>query len=123
MKIYSNTLQPADLHRASMGLPLYCSEIKPMLRPKLRTRGYKVHVLGYSRRSTNTGTHGASGESAATWDAHGQFFARVFALDPAALIVASLRYDGARDFHTQTANEYHPIGAWYDDPERVEKGD
>lgn len=123
MRIYSNTLTPADLHRASMGLPLYCWEVAPLARPKLRKQGWRVKVLGYSRRQTNSGNHGASGESSASWDDHGRWFARIFDLDPMALVVASARYDGRAEFHVKTGNKYHPIWDFYENKAQVEKGD
>jgi hypothetical protein len=123
MKIYSSMLTPQDLHRATIGIPLYLETVVAISRPKLRKHGYRVRALGYGARQANSGKYGASGESSASWDDHGTFFARIFEADPMALIVAVDRYDGRAEFHVKTGNKYHPIGAWYDDPKRVEKGD
>lgn len=104
MKIYSNVIPPWTL--GVLGKDLLQVFTVPIKVPRIRRQGYLVTASGNTTRWKNTGKHGASDLRAASWDQHGQWFARIFDRDPAAVIVANGRYDGREDFHAKTSGRY-----------------
>lgn len=106
MKLYSDHLELDDLHAC---LPCGCElEALRIARPRVRTRGWTVRLTAVSgARWTNTGTHGAGYDKAATWDQYGEWMAGLFDIDPHARIAF---YDGRADFHRQTRDQYVVAG-------------
>lgn len=110
MRIYSDKLTPEQIHNSAhgAGIAVFLCGIGPRVR--VRRNGWTADSRSSSlegRRWKNTGKYGADSEViAATWDQHGRWFARLFALDPNAVIVAAARYNGAQDFHSQTKGRY-----------------
>jgi hypothetical protein len=65
---------------------------------------YRLTPGANGARRRNTGTRGGErSEFAATWDEHGELFARLFERDPRAMIGP---YDGRADFHAKTQGAY-----------------
>ena len=87
MKIYSNVLTWGQLIDA---LPAdVIASIQVIRRPRVAARGWKVYLEGTGTRHTkkvNSGESGAGYHSAATYDDHGEWMARLFAIDPDARI-------------------------------------
>lgn len=86
-------------------------------RSRRRARGIEFRLAADplpGRRRRNTGQYGAedSGleclQAAATYDEHGELFAALFELDPAAIIGP---YAGRDEFHRKTADKYRPVAA------------
>lgn len=102
MKIYSDKLEQNDLLR---NVPVGCYlELEDIPKPRVRSRGWTARLLCPSgSRWTNTGTHGAGGEKAATWDQHGEWMEKLFRLDPSARISY---YDGREEFKRMTNGKY-----------------
>lgn len=93
MKLYSDTLTPADLYAACpKGVRVAILEVHP--RPRKRRNGYDVGLAGTSPYSSQL-----TGEKAATWDEHGIWMDRLFDKDPQ-MIVAT--YNGRDEFIEQT---------------------
>lgn len=105
MRIYSSRLTGGEIVDAGEGI--LRAAVQPIRSAKLRAQGWNVAAMGStSNRWKNTGNRGASALKAPTWDQYGHWFARLFTIDPDALIVAARRYDGAADFHHQTGQKY-----------------
>lgn len=110
MKIHSDILEYSDL----MGnLPSMIYADVKLAGSKSRQRAYEVGLCytgsggpGSGRRPKNNGTTGAGSDLAATWDEWGIWMAKLFAIDPDAIIGA---YRGRDDFYVQTMR-YIPRG-------------
>lgn len=106
MRLYSDTLTGGDLYAA---VPDGCTlDTIAIGRPRTRKHGWQARLTRPgSNRRTNTGTHGAGEERAATYQDHGVWMARLFEIDPDAKIT---QYDGREDFERQTrkATEWGP---------------
>lgn len=109
MKVYSDSLERGDLWEALPEVSLYLEAVT-IKRPRTRSRGWTVRLeaLRNSGHYRNSGQYGAEGTRAATWDEHGEWMARLFEKDPNAKITY---YDGAEDFHAQTAGKYRRVEA------------
>lgn len=108
MKVYSDKLDVLDLRAAVVGVPnVFVARIETMERTRLRTHGWKVQLgSSTSRRWRNSGTFGAmtwQDCAPATWDEHGAWMARLFDLDPDAIVA---NYRGRDDFHRSTRYQY-----------------
>lgn len=105
MKVYSDSLTQRDLDAAS-NIPAYYPEVKREWVGRLRERAYDVRLVGSSNRWRNSGVYGAESTRSATHDQHGEWMARLFEVDPDAIIVGDSRYEGRDDFHAQTEYRY-----------------
>lgn len=106
MRIYSDHLDEYSIHKAARGI-LFIDSARPLKRPRIRSRGWEVKTSGNTSRWKNSGRYGAERIPAASWDQHGQFFARLYAIDPAAWVAI---YQSAEDFSERTQGKY-PIPA------------
>lgn len=110
MRIYSDTLDVADLHEAARrvnddypGCVVYVSDdaklvdkrVRRIERAKLRSHRGIYH--------SNTGDHGAGSEMAASWTEWGWWLAYLFAWDPA---MRAGEYASVDDFHRKTGNRF-----------------
>jgi hypothetical protein len=104
VKIYSDKLGDAGIRAALARTPdpVYLERFEPVENPRIRAHGWDI-LLGRtgSARSFNSGTRGAKGEGAASWDDWGRFLAELFELDPDAEI-PSAKYHGLASFHAST---------------------
>lgn len=116
MKVYSDTLTPADFAHALQGAQaagligpsVFLAELdeKPA---RKAARLYVVQLAavskmpGEKRRRVNTGSTGAGDVFAATWDEWGYFMAEVFARDESAVFGP---YDGVDSFREMTKGAY-----------------
>lgn len=83
MKVYSNILTEDDL-RAALP-PEVGASIQVIRNPRVARHGYTVYLQGFGprhTRSVNSGENGAGYHKAATYDDHGEWFARLYAIDP-----------------------------------------
>lgn len=105
MKVYSDVLTPAMLADALPPDVTFAS-MRTIQRPRVRARGWEIHLEGLGARHTrrvNSGEYGAGYHAAATYDDHGWWMAALFAIDPDARI--SWWY-GANAFHAGTEYKY-----------------
>jgi hypothetical protein len=107
VKLYSNTLTLAQVRDA---VPAGCNgETIGIRTPRVRTNGWTVRLTKPGgTHYTNTGTHGAGAEKAASWDDHGVWMARLYELDPEMRVA---HYTSAEDFHEQTKEAYRVSSA------------
>ncbi len=104
MKIYSDVMTMGDLFRAAREYGnIWLDDVTEIKNPRVRKRGWIVRTCGNTNRKKNTGTRGAHDLTAATWDQHGEWFARLYLLDEDARIAI---YKDARDFHMRTEDKY-----------------
>ena len=103
MKIYSDTLTAHDLY-STLPAGMFIDDIDQIGRPQLRRKGWKLQTAGNGPRYKNNGRYGGAGVHAATYDDHGRWFARLYAIDPNALICY---YKNAADFHHKTSGKYN----------------
>jgi len=106
MKAYSDTLSLDDLRDCLP--PGIGMDATPMNRPRTRRHGWTIRLNDWSRRQhKNSGTHGAAtwDSPAASYDSHGEWMAKVYDLDPDAVIAV---YKSRDDFHRQTRGDYLP---------------
>lgn len=114
MKIHSDTLTESQLYTAKRGLPVYLETV--CVGSRSRNHGFLVRLSAdrddLHRRAANSGQYGASsntiGEVAATWDDWGVWIARLFLLDPNAIIGP---YKGRNHFYAETTNFVE--SSWY----------
>lgn len=106
MRIYSDVLSLGHLSYAARGTGVEVGWVAVILRPKLRRNGWRVQTGGNGPRWKNTGKYGASRERAAIWASHGKWLARLFELDPLAVVIGATRYAGREDFHGQTKGAF-----------------
>lgn len=112
MKLHTDTLTISDMHRAlTATVPAATLEAVEQ-GSRSRARGVTFRIAADARpgrRRRDDGRYGAEDAFmpaytyAATWDEHGAFFARLFTLDPEAIIGP---YKGRADFNRQTAYKY-----------------
>lgn len=112
MKIHSDILTKQDIIEAAtnadLGTSIYFTTLDAR-GSRSREHAFEFRLASNtSMRRSNSGTHGAGSDHAASWDDHGHFFARVFLADPEAKIG---RYDGEFDFHVQTDGLYTIVRA------------
>ncbi len=103
MKVYSDTLTRSDLLDA---LPrgVVIEHLSTISRPRVRSYGWNVRLgRPSSRRHFNTGQWGAGDYGAASYDDHGAWMVRLFAIDPDARLA---HWDGVDDFNTGTNGVY-----------------
>ena len=115
MKVYSDTITRADLFDCLPGD--VSAEVIEIRHARKRAHGFTVSLEGIGDRHyrrKNGGNYGASspGVMAATWDDHGVWMARLYELDPDALIAD---YAGRDDFERQT-REYRDYVQTYNKP-------
>lgn len=107
MKLYSDTLtELAITHVVRDVEDVYVDRLDPLQRPRVRSRGWDFRLASMtSNRYRNSGQYGAStwDSSPATWDQHGEVFARLFEIDPNARIGD---YNGRDEFHRVTDGKY-----------------
>ncbi|HET9598621.1 MAG TPA: hypothetical protein VFP65_23795 [Anaeromyxobacteraceae bacterium] len=105
MRVYSDILTAADFDAAAER-PVSVWACEGPFPARKRARRFNVTLTGTSPRGRNTGRYGGERMEyapPATWDEHGAWMARVFDVDPDAVIA---HYDGRDDFHRQTRNAY-----------------
>jgi hypothetical protein len=107
MKAHTDKLTAADFHRAAPG-DVYVSITEHGSRSRARRFDFRLEALRPTGRFRNSGTYGAEPVRAATWDEHGEMFAPLFDLDPAAIIGP---YDGREAFHEATGGKYRTDAA------------
>lgn len=110
MKIYSDVLTPDDI-RANTPDRVYANVAEQGSRKRARAfivyleyLGEKAKGDGRTRRVNTPGTAGGLdsplvGSTTATYDEHGEWMAKLFDIDPDAIIAS---YDGRDDFLAQT---------------------
>ena len=103
MRVYSDILTRSDLTAACNRPVFYVDELMTIQRPRVRACGWQVRLAGSGRRRRNSGVSGSESTPAATYDQHGEWMARLFAIDPKARIAC---YDGVADFIQKTAGKY-----------------
>lgn len=105
MKIYADKIERRDLFATlPRGVSLDCQDIA---RPRVRSRGWTVRLeRPGGSRWRNSGQYGAESVRAASWDDHGEWFAKLFEIDSNARIGC---YDDAEHFHRATDNRYNQI--------------
>lgn len=113
MKVWSDTLTPADLEGAVErvnaefpGANVYLSADTSLHEGPRTRRIDGVHLRSATgRHYPNSGGYGALhvGEMAASWTEWGWFIARVFEIDPGARVGD---YKGVEDFHRQTHDRF-----------------
>jgi hypothetical protein len=119
MRIHSNVLMPSDLQVALNDTGLSAEGVHldtaSVHRSTKRGTGIEFRLsaqpgrdrFGKARRPRNTGQWGAeqSGgyDKGATYDEHGVWMARLFEIDPDAIVGP---YDGVDKFHEMTRYEY-----------------
>ena len=94
MKLHSDVLTRTDLIEA-LDLPAVTAEIAECGSRK-RRRGFTVYLSGTSPFASQRSGAG----KAATWDQHGRWMARLFDIDPDAIIAI---YNGRDAFYAETA--------------------
>ena len=106
MKIYSETLTEADLRKAPpAGTSL--TKVEAVSAPRPRTHAWKVQLgRAGSRRPFNSGTFGADGEGAASWDDWGWFLSALYQRDPQMIAGGTGLYKDAGDFHAKTHDTF-----------------
>jgi hypothetical protein len=88
MKIHSDIITEADIHRATTaaGMRGVCAEVTHH-GSRSRDHSFNVHLTGNSSRRPNSGQRGGGGdEYAATWDEWGMFIQDLYDRDSNALI-------------------------------------
>ncbi len=113
MRIHSDKLVPGDFYEAAQGIEGVWVDECEMTGSRSRANGFTVKLAAMPkegrRRRRNTGTHGAEDGgwpimvAAATYDEHGEWMAKLFDIDPDAIITY---YNGRADFHEQTEGKY-----------------
>ena len=99
MRVHSNTLEYADIYRATKDLPgVYVTASQHGSRSHARAFEVSLEGNGFHK---NSGTGGASYEFGATWDEWGAFIAAIYEVDPGALFgsVKYPVYPNAYEFH------------------------
>lgn len=98
MRIHSNALTAADIHRATDALPGVYAEVKPV--------GSRSHAGAFEVRLTGTSTRLTMDkrDNAATWDEWGVFIAAIYEVDAVAVFgsVKSPNYRDSNHFHAVT---------------------
>ena len=111
MRIHTDTLTYADMHRAARDLPEVFVTVTPHGSRK-RDHAWEL-VLSAAprkgRRHRNNGRTGADTfEAAAYWDEWGIVLSNLFRIDPNMTCWA---YDGAKDFHHKTGDRFRNVTA------------
>lgn len=87
MKIHSDILSPAQIHRATTAAGMRGVDAEVTSHgSRSRRASFNVSLTGTSNRWTNSGQSGAGAEHAATWDEWGMFIQALYEIDPQALI-------------------------------------
>ena len=121
MRIHSRVLTNQDIYAAlrTAGPGVYA--------PILSTHGSRSHGNAFEVQLAGHSPYRSQGhgEHAATWDEWGVFFARLFEIDPSAMVGnRSWGYADAEDFHRRTHNRFrslrtpsdtHPAHKWRGD--------
>ena len=109
MRIHSDVLTIADVHRAASGLPgVYVTASQHGSRA--RRRAFNVSLEGNGHRK-NSGLYGAAEEFGATWDEWGVFIARLFDIDPEAFWGTAKHptYASPEGFHHLTGERFRSL--------------
>lgn len=103
MRIHGNTVTDADLYVAAVKAGV---DLQRQTRhgSRSRNRAYDVILSGSSRYWANSGSYGADGFKAATWNEWGWFLSYLFSVDPR--LTVPRVYADARDFHLKTHGEF-----------------
>jgi hypothetical protein len=118
MKIYSSVLTGEDI-RGAVPHGTGLEEMTSQPKPRLAARAWNVLLNHPGRtRPFATGTHGAGGVGAATYDDYGHFLAPLFERDPDMRVRGQISYDGSADFHARTEGRFSPSAGYQYQGER-----
>lgn len=108
MRIHTDAIQRGDLFSALPDGPFSLDVSDHGSRKRAKAFEAKLSYIGGKkkgdgRRQTNSGTYGATGELAATYDEWGEWIAKLYRIDPAAIIGP---YSSREHFHERTEYKY-----------------